>query len=404
MTNRPRILCLAHRFPYPPNRGDRVRTYQVLRYLAQRADVDLATLADEPPAASHLEELRSLCRNLAVEPIGRRRWLNAMMSVSSGQSASEGLFLSAALRRTVRTWTTSITYDAAFVVCSGMAPYLASFQRRPQRIVIDLVDVDSQKWLDYAVAARRPSKWLFALEGRRLRRAERELARQVDAVTLVSEAEALLFRAVCPNDRTHAIANGVDLDYFSPTTAAETPNSLVFVGALDYRANVLGVRWFAQHVWPELRRRQPDATFSIVGRNPTSEIRQLALRPGVSVLADVPDVRPSIRTANLAIAPLLVARGIQNKVLEAMAMAKPVVVSPQALEGIDASPGVHLAVAADPTEWVARILDFWRDAQLRQATGRAAREFVEQSHCWSARLTPLSSLLALHEPADATAD
>lgn len=393
--SRPRVLCLAHRFPYPPNRGDRVRSYQLLRFLAERADVDLATLADESPTDEDVAKLNQICRKLAVEPIGRWRWARAAGQALIGRSASEGLFQSTRLRQTIRAWTTETQYDAAVVVCSGMTPYLRDFRQSPRRTIVDLVDVDSQKWLDYAVLAPRPAKWVFALEGKRLRRLEYALSSQVDAVTLVSYAEAALFRAVCPNERTWAVANGVDLDYFQPLDLDADDCSAVFVGALDYRANILGARWFVRQVWPQLKNLIPHASLSLVGRNPVAEIRQMSQEPGIQVFGDVADVRPYLGRAALAIAPLQIARGIQNKVLEAMAMAKPVVASPQALEGISAVNHVHVCAADRPEQWVSRILRLWRRPDVRQSMGSEARRFVEEKHCWAARLSPLDALLDL---------
>ncbi len=392
---RPKVLCLTHRFPYPPNRGDRIRSYQVLRYLAERADVDLATLADETPADAHVAKLTRLCRRMVVKPIGRWRWAHAAGQALMGRSASEGLFLSTSLRREIREWTAETQYDAAVVVCSGMAPYVRAFQRPPRRTIVDLVDVDSQKWLDYAESAPRPAKWLFGLEGQRLRRLERSLAEGVDAVTLVSELERKLFETFCPNSRALSVINGVDMKYFQPIDAVEAETSVVFVGALDYRANVLGIRWFVENVWPSLKNAVPSASLSIVGRKPTPQVRSLEQSPGVRVFGDVADVRPHLGRAAVAIAPLQVARGIQNKVLEAMAMAKSVVASPQALEGISAIDDVHVCVADKAEHWVEQILRLWRQPESRQVMGRQARQFVEDEHCWSACLSPLEELLDL---------
>lgn len=395
---RPQILVLAHRFPYPPNRGDRVRTYHLLRFLSERANVDLATLADEPTPPEHHNELAKLCRRLAVRPLGKGRWFRAARKVLAGRSASEGLFLSDPLRDDIRKWTELTSYDAAVVVCSGMAPYLNDFVQVPKTILVDLVDVDSQKWLDYAATSRQPMRALFCLEGKRLRQLEYALTKRVDAVSLVSEPEATLFRAVCPNDRTWAIANGVDLDYFAPRAVEEVNESLAFIGALDYRANVMGIRWFVKNVWPQLLDVAPQATLRIVGRNPVPEVRQLIQHPGIEVHGDVADVRPYLGEAALAIAPLQVARGIQNKVLEAMAMSKVVVASPQALEGIDARDGVHVCAADQPWQWVEQIRRLWRHPELRTRIGGAGRRFVEESHSWSARLKPLQQLLDLCLP------
>ncbi|MCU0879927.1 MAG: glycosyltransferase, partial [Pirellulaceae bacterium] len=262
MTARPRLLYLVHRVPYPPNRGDRIRSYHFLRHLSERFEVSLATLADEPVAAETRRELARLCEQVAIEPLGRSRWLRAAASLASGRSATEGLFASPALRRTVQSWAANKQFDAALVFCSSMVQYLDCPQLKGVPAVVDLVDVDSQKWFDYGAKTSGTKRMLFDLEGRRLRQLETSLPARARAITLVSEAEANLYRGFCPSDKTVAVPNGVDLDYFRPAQDGNSPWAdlppadrcpIVFVGALDYRANIDAVAWFAAEVWPAVR-------------------------------------------------------------------------------------------------------------------------------------------------------
>ncbi len=201
MTARPRLLYLVHRVPYPPNRGDRIRSYHFLRHLSERFEVSLATLADEPVAAETRRELARLCEQVAIEPLGRSRWLRAVASLARGRSATEGLFASPALRRTVQSWAANKQFDAALVFCSSMVQYLDCPQLKNVPAVVDLVDVDSQKWFDYGAKTSGAKRMLFDLEGRRLRQLETSLPARARAITLVSEAEANLYRGFCPSDK-----------------------------------------------------------------------------------------------------------------------------------------------------------------------------------------------------------
>ena len=398
---RPQLLYLVHRVPFPPNRGDRIRSYHMLRYLAQRYDVSLATLADEPVTADMRCELDRLCVQVAIEPVGRARWVRAAGSLAMGRSATEGLFASPALRRTVRRWAAERQFDSALVFCSSMVQYLDCPELAAVTAVIDLVDVDSQKWLDYAGKANGLKRFLFQLEGRRLRALEQSFPARARAIALVSEAEAALYRSFCPNDCTVAVANGVELDYFRPHPEGPRPwqplpaadrCDAVFVGALDYRANIDAVTWFAAEVWPLIRQRLPHLTLGLVGRQPDRAVLRLAALPGIRVFGSVPDVRPYVAAADFVIAPLRIARGIQNKVLEAMSMGKPVICSPAALEGLAAEPGRHLLVANQPTDWKSAVTALLADEDLAMSLGLSARKFVERHHAWDQTLMPLDCL------------
>jgi sugar transferase (PEP-CTERM/EpsH1 system associated) len=264
-------------------------------------------------------------------------------------------------------------------------------------LIIDLIDVDSQKWFDYAAAANGLKRAVFALEGRRLRRFECSLPQRASGIILVSQAEADLYLGFCPNDKTMALHNGVDLDYFThqPPTPEPQPNQCVFVGVLDYRANVESLVWFCHEVWPRVLARKPNAIFAIVGKSPAPAVKRLASETGVRLVGCVPDVRPYVAESRFAVAPLQIARGIQNKVLEAMAMGRPVLASPQALEGFGVKPGQEVLSAVSPAEWADAMLQLFTDDSLASALGSRARKFVQDHHGWSACLTPLDDILGL---------
>lgn len=401
---RPRVLMLVHRVPLAPDRGDRIRSYHLLRFLAQRADVWLATLADEPSDAALVADLQSLCHQVSIEQLTKARWLHGALRLAGGSAATTGLFHSARLHRTVARWFAETEFDAVVVFCSSMLAY-APRPRSGCPVVVDLVDVDSEKWSDYAARSHGVARWLFGCESRRLRQLERSLETHSTAVTLVSEAEAELLRPIAPRARVVAVPNGVNLDYFHPQAspaASEQANTCVFVGALDYRANIDGLVWFANEVWPGVRSAVPAAQLSLVGRAPTAAIEQLAELPGIEVVGGVPDVRPYLSRAAVAIVPLRIARGIQNKVLEAAAMQKAAVVSPAALEGLGLVAQRDLLVADSPAAWQQQLARVLGDAGLRQRLGTAARDYVEKHHSWDACLEPFADLLGLTKSVPAT--
>lgn len=395
---RPTLLYLVHRVPYPPDKGDRIRAFNVLSYLAARAEVHLATLADEPTPTASRDALNRLCSRTAIEPLnGWTRWPRALASLMLGRTVTEGAFYSPALCRTLTDWAKHTRYDAVVASSSSTVPYLRLPALRDLPALVDLVDVDSQKWFDYAEASRGPKRWLYRTEGQRLRRLEIEAVRAAKAATLVSEAEVQLFRSFCTDGEVRAVANGVDLGYFHSSADAAEPeeSACVFVGALDYRPNVDGADWFCREVWPTIQKNRPTAKFYLVGRKPAPTVQRLASLPGVELVGQVPDVRPWLVRSAVAVVPLRIARGVQNKVLEALAMGKAVVASPQALAGVQAKPGEHLLSAPTPTEWTDAVLRLLDDATLRRRLGSAGRVFVEEHHRWERCLEPLGRLLGL---------
>lgn len=386
------MLYVTHRVPYPPDKGDRIRNYYLLQYLSQRASIHLATLADEPVSKEAFEALGRLCHRIEIVPQGRlERRVRAASSLLMGGTASEGAFSSSRLRSTLRSWAQNTRFQAVFASASSVADYLRLPELRGIPAIVDLVDVDSQKWLDYARTGRGLSRWIYATEGNRLRRLESALADWVHAVTLVSQNEVEIYRRFQPGASVHAIPNGVDLDYFSPMPAADD-SGCVFVGALDYRPNVDGIVWFCNEVWPEVRLRRPDARLALVGRRPVAAIQRLNAIAGVTVVGQVPDVRPYLGSATIAVVPLQIARGVQNKILEALAMGKPVVASPEAVEGLGVTSGSQLMVAEHSLDWVELITRLLEDDGTRRTLALAGRQYVEQEHRWEQCLKPIEAL------------
>jgi sugar transferase (PEP-CTERM/EpsH1 system associated) len=395
---RPNILYLVHRVPYPPDKGDRIRNFHLLRFLSRHACVHLACLADEPVSGEVLEVLGRQAARLAVFPVGGwSRRGRIVGSLLRGHSATEGAFHSPTLQAVLRTWCADTPFHATLSSSSAMVGYQMMPGLRDVPAVVDLVDVDSQKWFDYARASRGPRSWLYGLEGRRLRRLEQQLALWARSITVVTEAEVDLFRQFAPAAPIHAVGNGVDLDYFQPTTAPEEL-ACVFVGALDYRPNVDGACWFARAVWPAIHQARPEARFYLVGRQPVPAVQALAAIPGVEVVGQVPDVRPYLKRSGVVVVPLHIARGVQNKVLEALAMGKATVASPMSLAGLRgaATPGVRMASTAE--QWTKTVLQLLDDASERRQLGEAGRHYVATHHCWDHCLEPFLDLLRLRKP------
>jgi len=400
--SRPQVLYLVHRVPYPPNRGDRIRSFRILDYLSQHADVHLAFLDFQPTPPDTLEALNRRCRRVAVVRVPRLlRLARGALALAAGKTATEGFFRSPALCRIIDRWAADTDFDAVIAFCSSMFPYARLPALAGKPLVVDLVDVDSQKWFDYAAQSAGPRRWLYQIEGRRLRQLEIAVARQAKAVLVVTEAEAQLYRGFCPDAPLHVMPNGVAADYSHfDSPAGGHAERCVFVGALDYQANVDGLLWFCTEVWPEVHRRRPQAALLIVGSNPVPAVRTLAALPGVKVLADVPDVRPHLASAAVVLAPLRIARGIQNKVLQGLAMGKAVLATPQAIEGLAVQPDVHLLQASTPHQWVEAIFRLLDDAELRARLGQAGRDYTQQHHRWEDHLRVLGRLLGWEDRND----
>lgn len=396
MQDLPHLLFVTHRAPFPPDKGDRIRTYHLLRFLSQIAHVHLASLSDEPVTNETIAQLTRLCRRVSIVPMEKGKWLRGGMEMLLGGTISEGAFRSTSLGKLIRQWAKDTPFAAALASASSVAHYLRLPGLESAAKVVDVVDVDSQKWFDYAASTGFPKSVIYRLEGSRLRKREKQIAQWANAVTLVSDREATILRDLTGTRNVVSVTNGVDLRYYHPASLP-TESGCVFVGALDYHPNVDGICWFAKTVWPELRHRRPEATLRVVGRRPVAAVQALSEVPGVEVIGQVPDVRPYLAESSVVVAPLRIARGLQNKVLEAMAAGKPVVSSPAALAGFGA-PNVPAISCSSSKEWVDAITRLLGNAPERRSLGMAGRLFAENNHDWAACLQPMAGHLQLPVP------
>ncbi len=384
-----RLLFVSHRLPYPPDKGERVRAFHEIRTLSRWFHVTVVAPAPPGGDGPDLPDLPNV-RWVPV-PDGRiPPFLRAGTRLLCGGAASQGHFDSPRLRRELQAAAVDGVFDVAVAYCSSMVPAVLSAPARAR--VADVVDADSAKWAAYAEDAGPLRGWLYRREAAAVAELEARAAGEGDAVACVSEAE-LAAMGLSPGPRALAIGNGVDTDYFyAPLPDESEPGRIVFTGTMDYRPNLDAVCWFAREVLPGIRAAVSEASFTIVGRDPAPAVRQLAARPGVVVTGSVPDVRPYLARAAVAVCPLRLARGVQNKVLEAMAMARPVVASPAALEGLDADPGRHVLQADSAREFGEAVVGLLTDSALRARMGDDARGHVERRYNWDARLAPLVDL------------
>jgi sugar transferase (PEP-CTERM/EpsH1 system associated) len=395
---KPDLIFLAHRIPYPPDKGEKIRSHHMLRHLAADFRIHLGCLTAEPDEARHVDTLRQWCASIGSFPMDRRRQkLMALARLRPGRPLMLDYYRLPALQAWVAATRAALPKAGAFVSTVAMMPYLESDP--PPRLILDAMDIDSEKWTAYAATAPRATRFVWAREGRTLLAYERRAAARADATLFVSPSETARFAQLAPETagRLHAIENGVDLDRFSPDTDYGTPFStpgphLVFTGHMDYWPNADAVAWFAAEIMPTLRATHPTLAFHIVGANPGPATRALATAPGIHVTGRVPDIRPFLAWADVCVAPLRIARGIQNKVLEAMAMGRPVVASPQAFEGVRAMPGEALLVANGAGETGAAIRTVL-DGGAR-GLGPAARAAMERGYAWAATLAPLDNIVA----------
>jgi len=354
---RKRVLFLSHRLPYPPDKGDKIRSFFELETLARSCDVDLFSFYDYAEDASYEAKVKEYCREFYAEPLpwfSSRR--NAAMALLAGRPFTLGYFYSKSMQERVQAALRANRYDLAFVFCSSMAQYVEGCGL-PR--VMDMVDVDSDKWLQYAERVAPPRSWLWSVEGRRLSEYEVRIAREFDATLLCTEPEAEVLRRKAGAANIRVLGNRVDESYWNPqgveipAAVAKLAPYVIFTGSMDYMPNVDAAEWFTRECMPGLKKAITGVKFVVAGRNPTKAVQALAADPAVIITGSVADMRPYLSAASVAVAPLRVARGIQNKVLEAMAMGLPVVATTKVAAALPEKLRARVAVE-DTGEGMAR--------------------------------------------------
>jgi sugar transferase (PEP-CTERM/EpsH1 system associated) len=400
---RPTILFIAHRFPFPPDKGERIRSYHQVRYLAEYADIDLIGLADEPVTQQAVQEMARYCRTISMFP-SNRRWcfFKSMVGALLGKSFSEGYFFSLRAWLTIKRLHRQNHYSAMMGCSSSTAPYLLN---RNSLRILDLVDVDSQKWLHLARQTPFPRSLVYFFEAGRVARLEQKILHKANHVLLTTQAEVKLLDTSLAKAAVHVIKNGVDFEKFSPPTLNEPKkNQAVFVGVMDYGPNEDAMVWFCLEVWPFIVKLHPQAHFCIVGRNPTRRVQALASE-SIEVTGAVADVRPYVQQSRFALLPFRVARGIQNKALEAMSMGLPLIVAPALLPTLPEQGSGAVLTYHSPEELIAQSVRLFEDHELCATMGQQGRALILQ-HCdWRSEVAKIAALLApLTQPGAPPAD
>ena len=385
-----RVLYLCHRIPYPPNKGDKIRAFHQLRALAAHHEVDLFTLADEDGDAAHAPALEQFCRRVTVYTLNRR-WakLASLPYLLTHQPLTLPYFYSRELAREIRQAIRERSYDRIFVYCSAMAQYVEA--AGPIPVFLDLVDVDSDKWRQYASFTRFPFSAVYRREARCLADYERRASERAAGVFVTTEREAQLVRDLSDSIRVHVIPNGVDTAYFDPQAVAPVAAGPVILctGDMAYFPNEEAVGFFARNVFPVIRQTVADARFLIVGRNPGRNVQQLATLPGVEVTGFVPDVRTYLAQARVAVAPFSIAAGIQNKILEAMAYGLPVVATPRTVQGLSKNVAELVETGSTAEELAAKTLRLLNDPEWARRKGLEGRSRVAADYDWQRALDAL---------------
>lgn len=396
------ILFLSHRIPFPPDRGDKIRSHHVLKALTKLAPVHVATFADDEDDRHAEPELAQASATYCL--VHRRKPLSlaGIEALAKGKPVSLTAFHDRRLERYVTELVANCDISVIFVFSGQMAQYVPSGFRG--RVVTDLVDVDSAKFEAYGAKARGPRAWIDRREGRLLRAEEARIARSSAVTLLVSQAEADLLRSRVsdPSVPIRPMCNGIDSDAYDPDYVEPEPRMkakgaprLIFTGQMDYAPNIEAARRAIERIMPKVRAACPGASLHIVGRNPPPTLQALSGRDGIEVWGRVKDIRPWLAAADMALVPLEIARGVQNKVLEAMAMRLPVVLSQQAATGIDAQDGRDFLVLASDAELSNAVIALAKDPARSRAMGRAARAWIVAHASWQAALSPLPPWLDL---------
>lgn len=397
-----KLLYLAQRIPFPPDKGDKITTFHVLKYLSQRADVYLAAFADDPMDMQYVGELEKYCRGVFIRPLDPR-WAKvcALKSFARNEALTLGYFFDHKMRRWIDNTVSTQAIDQIFIYSSAMVQYVLDQKYSKTLRIGHYADIDSDKWRQYAQMHKGIKGKIYDREARLLFNFERSAANQIDHVSFVAENEAAQFREMCPelSSKIGVVENGTDTAYFDPGMTFPSPfrpesKAIVFTGAMDYFPNADAVAWFTREIFPHVLAQVPEAVFYVVGSKPGPEVRALALLPNVFVTGRVADVRPYLAHAQLAVAPLRAARGIQNKVLEAMSMGLPVACTRSVARPIHPELALLLDVA-DEAESFAATVARQLLAEPQPSARLHRRKLVEQHYSWVAKLGILDTLLSL---------
>lgn len=394
------ILFLTQRIPYPPNKGDKIRSFNEIKYLSQRHKIYLGTILDHPSERRHIAALDAYCEQVRAVYFNKR--LTLLKSLLQDKPFSVCNFYHASLQQFVDRTLATEDIDAVICFSSSMAEYIFRTPHYKKnrlngtRLIMDYIDLDSDKWAQYASYARFPMKTIYRLEKKRLSEYEIKIHREFDESIFVTAREVEMFKQHYPSaNGALTIPNGLDMDYFKPKPEpSNNPNPvLVFTGVMNYFANEDGVIWFCKHILDRIKEEYADVQFFIVGMHPTRAVRKLANIPGVTVTGYLDDIRAYYWQADICVIPLRIARGLQNKVLEAMATGNAVVATSNASQGVICEVAHDILIADDAVGFAGNVVDLLRDRERREELGRNAVTTIRRHYSWERNLSKFDAVL-----------
>jgi polysaccharide biosynthesis protein PslH len=394
-----KVLFLAHRIPFPPNKGEKIRAFNEIRHLSRKHDVHLIAFGDDVTDRQYAKDLRNHCRTVTIIPMaGWMQKLKAGVSLLRGEPFTLGYFRHSAMRAAVRNALAQTKFDVIFVYCSSMAPYVAGANAIPK--ILDFVDSDANKWTQYSLHKGPSTKWLYRREGDRLKKFELEMIERFDRSAFVAAREGSHVPSHLKS-KVAVVANGIDLNFYQPNFGSgAASHKIVFTGAMDYFPNIDAVSYFAQEVFVHIKREVPDAEFAIVGSRPTAAVQELASIPGVVVTGTVPDVRPFLASAHVAVAPFRVAQGIQNKILEALAAGLPVVATRVAAGGVVPMAHAPLTMVDTAEEFIKAVCERLMRPRLDTDQVRLCRQDLREHYDWTVNLSAFDTMIEELVPSD----
>ncbi len=383
-----RILFVCHRIPYPPNKGDKIRSFHELQSLSRDYQIDLVTFVDNENDFTYKGELQQFCSRIFVFKLQKIAGIiKALIFFVRGKSLSEGFYFNRHAYKQIDDLINNSSYEFAFCFSAQVGQYLARHQNIKR--VMDFVDVDSDKWRQFSQNIKFPFNLIYQMESRRLLKYEKMISQNFSMAIFSTESEVQLFRDTGGNGNIIAINNGVDTKYFSPMNI-EKDNAIVFVGAMDYYPNIDAVTWFVENVFLKILEAMPGIKFYIVGSNPSVEVKKMAkLSDNVVVTGFVEDVRPYLAKSRMAVMPVRIARGIQNKILEAMAMELPVVINEKLFQTLNCPDADSIFIYRDAEHLKQIILANFNNDQILFSMGRNLRKFVLENYHWETNLSQM---------------
>ncbi|AEE24154.1 MAG: group 1 glycosyl transferase [Alteromonadaceae bacterium] len=397
-----KIVVLSHRVPFPANKGEKIRTYNQLKFLASKGhELHLFSPYDSDDELEYFSSLEStVCRSALSFKNNNKSW-RMFTGLLSGRAMSMANFYLVTMQNALNNFLSHNAVDAIVCTASSMAEYILcnatiqALEKKPL-LIMDFMDVDSDKWRQYARSSGFPMSWVYLREHRIVAQYEREISERFDVCYLIAKAEVELFsKQVISSDKVKVLGNGLDTESFYPPSSKSPDSSqvLIFTGVMDYKPNVDAVIWFVENCWSAILLKYPDARFIIAGMNPSKEVTELASGPGIEVTGFVDDILPYYQMADVFVAPFRLARGVQNKVLQAFSCALPVVATPMGAEGINCAGGEHICLATDAREFIDSVIYLLENKQEAELLGRNALKLVINEYSWEGQLSPLLEYL-----------